>query len=218
VRGEAARELLDQHAGRMTAEQVLELGRLVSTDLVRGQEKHRRFAPAFVGATIQRIAERVDEFNPWAARLWGRNEEDALDADDQLLKDRSALFGAGRSLPSLFMYLRDAERFAVWVDGTERGPRALTDKGERRQDGADAYRRFCAAAHRFRERYEVAPEELDAVATRRMGAHERGAPVTRRGVETPPTLAWLPFCVARSVGRMADLTRASGTGKMRFRG
>ena len=24
------------------------------------------------------------------------------------------------------------------------------------------------------------------VATRRMGAHERGAPITRRGVETPP--------------------------------
>lgn len=160
----AARKLLDQHAGRMTAEQVLELGRLVSTDLVRGQEKHGRFAPAFVGATIQRIAQRVDEFNPWAARLWGRNEVDALAAVDELLRDPSALFGSGRSLPSLFMYLRDPERFAVWVDGTERGLRALSDySGERRQGGVEAYQRFCAAAHRFRERYEVAPEELDAV-------------------------------------------------------
>jgi hypothetical protein len=151
----------------MTAEQVLELGRLVSTDLVRGQEKHGRFAPAFVGATIQRIAERVDEFNPWAARLWGRNEEDALAAVDQLLKDPSALFGAGRSLPSLFMYLRDPERYAVWVDGTERGLRAVSDyAGERRQGGVEAYSKFCSAAHQFRELYDVAPEELDAVLAR----------------------------------------------------
>jgi hypothetical protein len=220
----AARELLDQHAGRMTAEQVLELGRLVSTDLVRGQEKHGRFAPAFVGATIQRIAERVDEFNPWAARLWGRNEEDALAAVDQLLTNPSALFGAGRSLPSLFMYLRDPERFAVWVDGTERGLRALTDyAGEKRQGGVEAYRRFCAAAHRFRERYEVAPEELDAVlanaasiaASRaREAAHQPAVSITRdafdflRDLQSNNSTSWMEANRARYQQALRDPFRA----------
>lgn len=220
----SARDLLDQHAGRMTAEQVLELGRLVSTDLVRGQEKHGRFAPAFVGATIQRIAERVDEFNPWAARLWGRNEGDALTAVDQLLMNPSALFGAGRSLPSLFMYLRNPQRFAVWVDGTERGLRALSDyAGERREGGVEAYSRFCEAAHRFRERYEVPPEELDAVLARaasiaasraQEAAHQPSVSITRdafdflRDLKENNSTAWMDANRARYQQALRDPFRA----------
>ena len=123
----AVRELLNHSAGRMTSDQVLEFGRLVSADLHGGYEKHGRFAPAFVGATIQRLAERLEDFNRWTERLWSANEQEAQAAVDTLLKEPAALFGAGRSLPTMFMYLRDPERYAVWMNATDRGLQAVSD-------------------------------------------------------------------------------------------
>src|ERR1051325_5248228 len=180
---QAARSLLDSYAGRMTTDQVLEFGRMNSIDFARGEEKHGRFAPAFVGATIQRIAQRMDEFNPWAARLWSRDEDEALRAVDELLTNREALWGAGRSLPGLFMYLRDPNRYAVWMGATDRGLQALTGyAGGRRQGGLDAYLRFCEAAHDLRNRYGVPAEELDAIL-----AH--AAKITRAQAAQPPDAA-----------------------------
>src|SRR5690349_824213 len=65
-----ARELLDRSAGTMTLEQALELGRLFNTGEWGGAVKHNRFTPAFVGATMSRVVDPLDEFNQWTERLW----------------------------------------------------------------------------------------------------------------------------------------------------
>jgi hypothetical protein len=194
-----ARRLLDQTAGRMSEEQVVELGSLFNRDLARGVPRRDRFLPAFMGATIQRLARRVDLVNEWTARLWDRDESAAMVALDEVLKDRAALPGGGRSYPTMLMYLRDSGRFAVWMDALERGLRAASDyPGATRAEGAEGYLRFCEAALEFARSYELELELTDAVlaeAARR--AAKRKAPGPAPGPDSFPTLGPEAFtCLA----------------------
>src|SRR5947207_2675400 len=66
VRREAedrAISVLDESAGAMNAEQAVALGRLFNTDSRDGELRHDRFAPAFHGATWQKVIEDLDLFN-----------------------------------------------------------------------------------------------------------------------------------------------------------
>lgn len=82
---EAARNLLNEHAGAMTEDQAFELGRLLNTGTWAGVLKHNRFSPAFVGAVMTTLVEPLDQFNQWTRRLWTSSEEEALKAVDEML-------------------------------------------------------------------------------------------------------------------------------------
>lgn len=167
VRQEAedgARRMLDQFAGRMTAEQAFELGRTFNTDSKGGELRYDRFAPAFHGATMQRVVEHLELFNEQVRRLWSTDEDEAVQALDEILRDPHTFPGAGRSLPSVLFYLRDRARFLPWPDATHRGLAALTGfKGSKRQGGAQAYFAYCEAAWAFARNHELAPQEIDGV-------------------------------------------------------
>jgi len=162
---ERARRLLDLHAGTMTAEQALELGRLFNTGEWGGAVKYNRFTPAFVGATMSRVIDPLDAFNLWTERLWRRPIEESLGYVDEVLKDAQAFPGAGRSYPTMLMYLRDPDRYVIWLQITHQGLVALDrlDEPRGRGGGVERYRRYCEAAHRFAEEFHMAPQEIDAV-------------------------------------------------------
>jgi AAA domain (dynein-related subfamily)/Conserved hypothetical protein (DUF2461) len=161
---DAARRMLDQFAGRMTAEQAFELGRNFNTDSKGGDLRYDRFAPAFHGATMQRVVENPELFNEQVRRLWGTDEDEAVRALDEILRNPHTLPGAGRSLPSMLFYLRDRARFVPWLDATHRGLAVLTGfKGSKRQGGAQAYFAYCEAAWAFARDHGLAPQEIDGV-------------------------------------------------------
>lgn len=195
-----AKDFLDQHAGRMTTEQAFELGRLFNADL-RGKERHDRFKPAFHGATMQRIVEDIDAFNEWTRQLCDSDEEKALVALDEIVSDKTAFPGAGRSYPTLLMYLRDPKRFAVWLPATIKGLRALTGyRSGSRAEGQVAYLRFCEAVADLMNEYGLEPQEVDIVLTvaGRLARQVRGetflplseAPGFLADLKTNNTQAW----------------------------
>jgi hypothetical protein len=164
---ERARELLDASAGGMTYEQADELLRLFNTGTWGGRVHHNRFSPAFVGSLRNQLLSDMDRFNLWTGQLWAEDEQVALDAADQIIRDRQALPGSGRSYPSMLLYLRDPERFAVWMNGTDRGLSLLTHYAPSTRDsGIDGYHRFSSAAREFCAHHGLAPQELDAVLSR----------------------------------------------------
>jgi AAA domain (dynein-related subfamily)/Conserved hypothetical protein (DUF2461) len=167
VRQEAedqARRMLDQFAGRMTAEQAFELGHTFNTDSKGGELRYDRFAPAFHGATMQRVVENLELFNEQVRRLWSTNEDEAVQALDETLRDPHSFPGAGRSLTSVLFYLRDRTRYVPWLDATHRGLAALTGfKGSKRQGGTQAYFAYCEAAWAFARKHGLAPQEIDGV-------------------------------------------------------
>lgn len=160
-----ARDLLNAYAGSMSTEQALELGQLFNRGVYGGVMRSNRFSPAFVGATMKRVVEPLDEFNQWTYRLWSTNEDRALDAVDEILKNPTGFRGAGSSYTTMLMYLRDPEKYAVWLRITHDGLAALTGFSEPsdRTGGVQRYLRFCDAARKFAAEYGVQPQELDAI-------------------------------------------------------
>lgn len=160
-----ARVMLNSLAGQMSDEQALKLGRLFNTGMWNGTVKYSRFSPAFHGATMKKMVSDIDLFNYWTKQLWSPDEKEALSALDQISKDASSLPGAGRSYPSVLLYLRDPKRFSVWMKSTVQGFKALTgDPSDfSRARGSEGFGDFCLALAEFEESYGLAPQESDAI-------------------------------------------------------
>jgi hypothetical protein len=162
---EEARQLLNQLAGGMTKEQAQTLGQLFNRGEWAGVMRHNRFLPAFAGATMDRLVEPIETFNEWTRRLWRSPEEEALQAVDEVLRNPNAFPGAGRSYPTMLMYLRDPHRFAVWLQACHQGLVAISDYDEPkgRTGGVDRYLGYCDAVRQFAERWGLQHQEVDAV-------------------------------------------------------
>lgn len=162
-----ARALLDDSAGSMDDRQLRDLLKLFNSDSHKGRRYQTRFSPAFVGATANGLAANLEQVNAWTRRLWRDSEEDAFGAIGELLADRKLLPSSGTSYPTMLLYLRAPEQFAVWLQPTDRGLQRLrADYQPTRPPGAgtaDDYAKFSAAATEFMRDFEVPPELLDAV-------------------------------------------------------
>jgi hypothetical protein len=160
-----ARALLDASAGQMDEQQLRELLKLFNADSHLGKRYQTRFSPAFVGATANGLVANLEPVNEWTARLWRGSEETA--ALEELLEDRKLLPSSGTSYPTMLLYLRAAEKFAVWLQSTDRGLQRLRPSYRpQRTPGAGTladYQAFCDAATELMRDYEIPPELLDAV-------------------------------------------------------
>jgi uncharacterized protein (DUF2461 family)/DNA polymerase III delta prime subunit len=189
VRAEAegeAREFLSEYAGRMSEEQAHHLGSLLNKDFARGVHHLTRFSPAFHGATMNLLVENLDLFNEKTQILWRGTEEEALNLAGDIFADKQVLPGAGRSYPSVLLYLRDPDRFPVWLNATHKGLRAAVGyQGPTRRGGREAYELFAKAAQEFAAEYDITPQELDGVLT------DLGK-AAAKGVGEPEPFAALP--------------------------
>lgn len=200
--------LLDQYAGDMSEEQARELCEYFSRDFHRGQERRNRFSPAFVGSHVQKLVSDMDAFNDLTRRMWRGSIDEGLAAVDEVLRASATLPGAGRSYATIIPYLRDPERFAIWLDSTDRGVRnALGSPKRNRRQGLSGYLPFCEDAHRFGAEFDVHPRMLDAhLASVARGDSVRGAGATHaspRGPGVEETAALSPPPVA-STEALAD--------------
>jgi MoxR-like ATPase len=193
-----ARSLLDDAAGEMTQEQALQLGELLNRHAKAGVIRHDRFAPAFGGAALQKVTGDLEVFNQRVGLLWRGDEERALDALDETLKNRSLFPGAGSSLPSVLTYLRDPDRYAVWITATINGLARVTGHGSgSKSGGRKSYLEFCEQVRAFRDQYGVAPQEVDAIlaqASRQAAAAKPAADTTQVLVTDPSIEALAAAC------------------------
>lgn len=155
----AAADLLNERAGDLTREEATRLGQLFNSHVKAGQVRQNRFLPAFAGATIQKVTEDLERFNEVVADLWTAPIDTALDMLGRMYADRSMLPGAGSSLPSMLLYVRDPERFGVCINATMRGLAAALGRAPFRADSRASYEEFCRALRQWRDRYGVAPQE-----------------------------------------------------------
>jgi MoxR-like ATPase/uncharacterized protein (DUF2461 family) len=177
---QAAAELLNQRAGDLGPAEAMRLGQLFNTHELGGQTRLDRFLPGFAGASMQKVTQDLERFNEVVADLWTAPEDTALESLGRIYADRSVLPGAGSSLPSMLLYLRDPDRFGVCLNATMRGLAEALGCPPFKADSRANYERFCEALREWRERYDVAPQEVDAVLTAvwRDTRAKRQAPVT----------------------------------------
>jgi hypothetical protein len=141
------------------------LGQLFNTHERGGRVRLDRFSPGFAGATMQKVTQDLERFNEVVADLWTAPVDTALDTLGRMYGDRSVLPGAGSSLPSMMLYLRDPDRFGVCLNATMRGLAEAMGCPPFRADSRASYERFCETLREWRERYGVAPQEVDAILT-----------------------------------------------------
>jgi MoxR-like ATPase/uncharacterized protein (DUF2461 family) len=161
----AAAELLTARAGDLTREDAVQLLGLFNTHELADRVRRDRLSPGFTGASMQALTGDLERFNQVVGELWTDPIDEALDTLGRMYADRSLLPGAGASLPSMLMYLRDSSRFGICINATRRGLGAALGTATFRADSRAAYESFCTALREWRERYNVAPQEADAVLT-----------------------------------------------------
>jgi hypothetical protein len=174
----------------MTREHAARLGELLNQGTWAEVPHQNRFSPAFMGRTLDVLVDPIETFNEWTSRLWNaRDDVTAEQAVDAILKDPTAFPGAGRSYPTVLMYLRDSSRYAVWLRQTHRGLAAISSFGDPvgRTGGVARYLRYCEAANRLAQEQGLEPQELDAVLSMagRAAKDEESAPDAESTVLAP---------------------------------
>ncbi|WP_187279764.1 McrB family protein [Quadrisphaera setariae] len=162
-----ARALLDAKAGRMSKDDAAALGAACNRHQRGSVQMRNRFSPAFFGGWLNVVTADLDLFNRRVEELWQGSEEDALALLDQVCKTPSTFPGAGRVLPTMLLYLRDPERFPVWITATATGL-AVLDGGRviGQQSALPGYREFAERVATLRAEHGLAAQEVDAVLAR----------------------------------------------------
>jgi len=171
-----ARALLDARAGRMSKDDAVDLGAACNRHVRGGVQMRNRFSPAFFGGWLNVVTADLELFNRRVEQMWRGGESDALALLDQVCKTPTTFPGAGRVLPTMLLYLRDPERFPVWITATATGL-ALVDGGRviGQQSGLAGYLEFGERVAALRAEHDLAPQEVDAVLAR---AQQHFAPVS----------------------------------------
>lgn len=158
-----ARQLIEQNPDGMTAAQLATFFEKIDTDYWDGKAKQGRFGVTFLGNNRKLICEQVDVANKWIQLLWNAKEKDCVSLVDKFMKE-SPIKGAKYGFPSLILYLRDPNRFNIWIAVMWAGMKVFTGDDYAGDTGAD-YDKLNSAIIKFRDEFQLAPQALDIVLT-----------------------------------------------------
>lgn len=160
-----AKQLLEDKLGRFAEGDIRDILSALNTDFSNDKEKHNRFMPAFYGSLANQIAGSLEAFNCWSEKLW-RVADDQL---NNLLDDfwtENEVAGGGTSLPTAILYLREPDKYAIWIPAMEHGLKTVLPSlklGKRRT--SEGYRVYNDAAQSLREQLGFNPQVMDIVLT-----------------------------------------------------
>jgi len=161
--GEArARALLEGKLGRFDGDDLRQFLRLLSADWYNGKDRYDRFMPALYGSQVLRMMEDLPAFNRWAKRVWEADEPN-LDTVLDEFWTTGEVGGAGASLPTAWLYLRDPLQYHLWLPVMSRGLQAAEGFIPGPARTAAGYRHYVEALSRFRETFGLSPQALDVI-------------------------------------------------------
>jgi hypothetical protein len=145
----------------MTKDQIVRFQIYLNTDYENGNEKNTRFGMAFGGSNRERAAARSEAFNKWSKRLWECAEDDiAATLDDFWTKKE--IEGAGTSLPTAVLYLRDPKKWGIWIPGIEKQLASLLTGYEKGANNtSEGYFYFNAAYLAVMKQLDMPPSLMD---------------------------------------------------------
>ncbi|MCX5805827.1 MAG: hypothetical protein NT010_07145 [Proteobacteria bacterium] len=117
-----ARNMLDNRVGRFTQDDFISFFQYCNTERVplnnkttelKGHATYRRFNPAFMGNNRKLLLSSIEELNLRTERLWKSNG--ALPEALSRFWSHPQVKGAGIGFPSMIVYLKDQEKYNVWL-------------------------------------------------------------------------------------------------------
>ena len=158
-----ARKMLDEMLGEMTSEDIREFLDLLVTSRRDGDSLIRsRFAMALSGSLAQMIASDPEAFNKWIGLLWESDATNGLENFERFRKS-GEVKGAGVSLPSIVLYLKDPETFGISIGVMIRALKELAYDVPKKTTTAQEYGQYLTALHAFRTAHDLEPVMMDYV-------------------------------------------------------
>ena len=218
-----ARKLLEDNLGRFDDEMMHRFLRLINTDFYEGQPRHDRFAPGFLGSIAKELVANLASFNDWSVRIWQSPESDLYDLLDKFWEQK-AVPGAGISLPTTMLYLRDPSHYNVWLHYLADGLERITDFATSKKRSGATYQQYNEAVNQIRMRYNLQPQEVDVILWMAKTAVEESDPYPLASILTYVESSSYTFSPAIVTNYhlslltkpFAILTGLSGTGKTKL--
>ncbi len=107
------------------------------------------------------LVEQTELLNPWIQKLWTTSHERISGVLDELWREK--LKGVGLTFPTAILFLREPERYAVWMKPLARGLAMLLPNFESRTRSGKNYASYCAAVRGLCEQTGCEPRIVDLV-------------------------------------------------------
>lgn len=177
-----ARDFVQGHLGTFSPDDTRELLRLFNVDHGNGRMKADRFAPGFTGSLANDIAASTDVLNRWIPQLWEASDDEAVARVLDAFWAAKDVPGAGRSLPTMLLHVRDPERWFPIMTSLAKGYTVLTGQPARGRNGA-RYLEYARGLVELRRTHDVPVHATDLVL---MEAARAGATLRAISIEPEP--------------------------------
>jgi len=157
---EQARFFLEKKLGNFDESDIKLFLDALNRDGWEEKERKDRFMPAFYGSLANQITGATNAFNKWSKRLWEAKESDINELLDEFWK-KNEIAGAGTSLPTAILYLRDPEKYTIWLPKLEMGLKAIASFPLGKRRTASGYELFNQYSQQVRIKMGFSPAVMD---------------------------------------------------------
>jgi DNA polymerase III delta prime subunit len=205
----AARAILDERVGRLSEADLRQVFEHLNTcEGEPGKVVATRFALSFSGHNANEMVKALERLNPLIEGLWKAEGGSAV---AQALEAfwKAPIPGAGTGLPSAILFLKDPERYAVWLQGLDLTVRRLMGALPPGPRSATAYFDYCDLVRRWRAKNGI-PAALHDRELNRLGRSGSEAQEPDAPTDTLETIAEKLGLSPKLVNRIANRARAAG--------
>lgn len=157
-----ARQRIESRLGQFTEQDLREFARDISSDWYNNAYRPDRFKPAMCGPQVNQLVQSLSAVNTWMERIWKATDEQLDNILDELWST-NAVHGGGITFPSAVLYLKNPEKFNIWLENTTKGLQIAKNFQPGTMRTSEGYRLYNQAMNDFRSHYNIAPQIVDMI-------------------------------------------------------
>ncbi|MBW1782369.1 MAG: EVE domain-containing protein [Deltaproteobacteria bacterium] len=131
---------------------------LLNADFFRGKEYSKRFGLALTGNNRVNLLKNIARVNEWISRFLSAKASEVSNLISEFLEDHPP--GTGIAFASLMLYLKNPQKYSIWLPAMIKGVNILTNAGFTERSGR-AYLSYNDEVQRLRKIFDLAPQEPD---------------------------------------------------------
>lgn len=157
-----ARQRIEARLGKFDEQDLRAFYHDIGSDWYKDSIHNDRFKPALYGPQVNKLVQSLPVVNTWMERIWNATDEQQDEVLDELWST-SAVFGGGITFPSAVLYLKNPEKFNIWLENTTKGLQTAANFQPGKMRTAEGYRLYNEAMNDFRMHYHLSPQNLDLI-------------------------------------------------------
>ncbi len=155
-----AKDLLNEKDCNFTREEWESFFKLANSDFWNGKKTSGRFGLSFTGNNKEQMLKDIDKLNKWTKDIWSCDDKSVAEILNAFWKDNVA--GAGIGFPTLLLYLKDPNKFNLWLPKMEEGLKKIQKISLPRKN-SKSYLKYNSQLISLRDQNKLEPQTLDII-------------------------------------------------------